>query len=138
MDKILHKLLAVLPPILSIQLRYFHNYRKFVNFWHPKTFTEKIQWLKIFNKNPLYTVMVDKYLVKDHVSSIIGRDYIIPTLGVWNRPEDIEWDKLPSKFVLKTTHAGGSNGVIICKDTISFDRNNAIGKLNKSLHAILR
>lgn len=77
--------------------------------------------------------MVDKYAVKDYVASIIGEEYIIPTLGVWDKPEDIEWDKLPNQFVLKTTHGGGSTGVVICKDKETFDKEKAVSKLRLSM-----
>lgn len=100
---------------------------------NPKTFSEKLQWLKLYNRNPEYTKLVDKYLVKDYVASIIGKEYVIPTIGVWNKPEDIEWNKLPNQFVLKTTHGGGSTGVVICKDKNTFDKQKAINKLNDSL-----
>ena len=73
---------------------------------NPKTFSEKLQWLKLFNRKPEYTQMVDKYEVKNYVANIIGEEYIIPTLGVWDRFEDIDFDKLPKQFVLKTTHDG--------------------------------
>ena len=76
--------------------------------------------------------MVDKYSVKDYVAKIIGKDYIIPTLGVWENPEDIEWDKLPSQFVLKTTNGGGSKGVVICKDKSALNKSAVIDQLNKA------
>lgn len=100
---------------------------------NPKTFSEKLQWLKLYDRKPEYTIMVDKYAVKEYVAKIIGEEYIIPTLGVWDRPEDIDWDSLPQKFVLKTTHGGGGSGVVICKDKTTFDKNDAIAKLKKSL-----
>ena len=99
----------------------------------PQTFSEKLQWLKLYDRRPEYTTMVDKYAVKDYVANIIGSEYIIPTLGVWDKPEQIEWDKLPNKFVLKTTHGGGSVGVVICRDKSTFDRQMAISRLNQSL-----
>lgn len=99
----------------------------------PQTFNEKLQWLKLYNRKPEYTTMVDKFAVKEYVSKIIGEKYIIPTLGVWDRPEDIDWDSLPDRFVLKTTHGGGNTGVIICKNKSSFDRQKAIDKLHQSL-----
>lgn len=77
--------------------------------------------------------MVDKYATKKYVAEIIGNEYIIPTLGVWDKPERIEWDKLPKQFVLKTTHGGGGGGIIICRDKDTFDKASAIEKLNKSL-----
>ena len=101
---------------------------------NPKTFSEKLQFLKLYNRKPEYTQMVDKYAVKEYVDKIIGEEYIIPTLGVWDRPEDIDWDSLPQKFVLKTTHGGGSSGVVICKDKSTFNKADAIAKLKKSLN----
>jgi len=100
---------------------------------NPQTFSEKLQWLKLYDRRPEYTKMVDKYAVKEYVAGIIGEEYIIPTLGVWDKPEDIEWDKLPNQFVLKTTHGGGSLGVVICKDKTTFDHENAIKRLKKNM-----
>ena len=92
-----------------------------------------MQWLKLYNRKQEYTTMVDKYAVKEYVANIIGGNYIIPTLGVWDRPKDIDWDSLPDKFVLKTTHGGGGSGVVICKDKTTFDKVDAIVKLKRSL-----
>lgn len=100
---------------------------------NPKTFSAKLQWLKLYDRRPEYSAMVDKYLVKDYVAKIIGQEYVIPTLGVWNRPEEIDWDSLPDQFVLKTSHDGGSCGVVICKDKSVFDKQTAIVKLKRSL-----
>lgn len=99
----------------------------------PKTFSEKLQWLKLYNRKPKYSTMVDKYAVKDYVAKIIGQEFVIPTLGVWDRPEEINWDSLPDRFVLKTTHDGGGCGVVICRDKNTFDKANAIAKLRQSL-----
>lgn len=104
-----------------------------LNLDNPQTFSEKLQWLKLYNRKPEYTQMVDKYEAKKYVASIIGEEYIIPTLGVWNKFEDIDFDKLPNQFVLKTTHGGGNTGVVICKDKSSFDKAKAKQKLEKSL-----
>ena len=104
-----------------------------LNLHNPKTFSEKIQWLKLYNRRLEYTTMVDKYAVKDYVANLIGKEYVIPTLGVWDKPEDIEWDSLPNQFVLKTTHGGGSEGVVICADKSSFDKQGAIEKLKVSM-----
>ena len=103
------------------------------NWKNPKTYNEKLNWLKLYDRRPEYTMMVDKYAVKDYVSSIIGSEHVIPTIGVWDRPEEINWDVLPNQFVLKTTHGGGNEGVVICMDANTFDRGKAIEKLNKSL-----
>ena len=98
---------------------------------NPKTFNEKLQWLKIHDRNPLYTKLVDKYEVKQYVSNRIGSDHIIPTYGVWERFEDIDFKALPDQFVLKTTHDSG--GVVICKGKDHFDLDKARKKLNRSL-----
>ena len=81
----------------------------------PKTFNEKLQWLKLNDRNPLYTTLVDKYLVREYVKDRIGEEYLIPLLGVWDRAEDIDFDKLPNEFVLKCNHNSGK-GMYICKD----------------------
>lgn len=120
---------------IYLKLYYFFEMGKRLNLRDPKTFNEKLQWLKIYNRRPEYTKMVDKYEVKDYVASIIGQEYIIPTLGVWDKPEDIEWEKLPNQFVLKTTHGGGGSGVVICRDKLHFDYQEAIRKLNNSLNS---
>lgn len=101
------------------------------DFKHPKTFNEKLQWLKLYDRRPEYTTMVDKYAVKKYVAAKIGEQYIIPTLGVWDNPEDIEWDKLPNQFVLKCTHDSG--GLVICRNKLKLDKEAAKEKLRKSL-----
>ena len=106
-----------------------------LNLGNPKTYNEKIQWLKIYDRNPIYIKMVDKAAVKDYVAGKIGKQYIIPTLGLWLQPSDIDWDSLPSQFVLKTTHGGGGGSVIICNDKNKLNKENAIKKLNKCLNA---
>lgn len=132
-SKLLMKWGCWLPDELYIRLMYRLLMGYKLNLKEPITFNEKIQWLKLYNRKPEYSMMVDKYAVKDYVTKIIGSEYIIPTLGVWDKPEDIQWDKLPNQFVLKTTHGGGNVGVIICLDKKNFDRENAVKKLNKSL-----
>ena len=102
-----------------------------LNLKNPKSFNEKLQWLKLYDRKDIYTMMVDKYAVKDYVASIIGEDYIIPTLGVWQRFEDIDFETLPNQFVLKCTHDSG--GLVICKDKSKFDIVAAKKKINKSL-----
>ena len=99
---------------------------------NPKSFSEKIQWLKLNNRNPLYTTLVDKYAVKDYVAKIIGKEHIIPILGMWNSAEQIDFDSLPNKFVLKTTNGGGGS-VLICKNKLTLDREASIKKLRMQL-----
>lgn len=104
-----------------------------LNLYHPKTFNEKLQWLKIYNRKPEYTSMVDKYAVKEYVAKIIGEEYIIPTFGVWDSPDEIDFGKLPRKFVLKTTNGGGSDGVIVCTDKSNLDLSSIRKKIKKAL-----
>lgn len=102
-----------------------------LNLDNPKTFNEKLNWLKLYDRNPFYTTLVDKYAVKQYVSNKIGPQYIIPTLGVWNNFEEIDFNMLPNQFVLKCTHDSG--GLVICKDKSFFDMADAKKKLTRSL-----
>lgn len=104
---------------------------KELNLDNPTTFFEKINWLKIHDRKEIYTTMVDKYDVKKCVEDIIGKEYVIPALGVWNNVEEIDFDKLPDQFVLKCTHDCGST--IICRDKDCFDIAAAKKLLNKNL-----
>lgn len=90
-----------------------------IDWKNPTTFNEKLQWLKIYDRNPLYTQLVDKYEVRKYIAEKIGEEYLIPCLGVWNKFDDIDFDKLPNQFVLKCTH--DSHSVIICEDKSTFD-----------------
>lgn len=116
-------------PYLEVQFRLLMG--KKLDLKHPKTFSEKLQWLKLYDRRPEYVKMVDKYAAKEYVAGIIGEEYIIPTLGVWDSPEDIDWDALPNQFVLKCTHDSG--GLVICKDKSRLDKVAAIKKLNHGL-----
>lgn len=98
---------------------------------NPRTFNEKLQWLKLYDRKPEYTQMVDKYEVKKLVAQKIGEEYIIPTLGVWEKFDRIDFDRLPQQFVLKCTHDSGS--VIVVKDKSQFDRKAAKKKLDSAL-----
>lgn len=123
----------LIPDKLFLQVKYRAKKGIWPNLDNPQTFTEKINWLKLNDRNPIYTKMVDKYEVKSLVALRIGGKYIIPTLGIWERAELINWDSLPDQFVLKTTHGGGSNGVVVCTNKSKFNKEQAIAKLNKSL-----
>lgn len=101
------------------------------NLDNPRTFNEKLQWLKLYDHRPEYTQMVDKKEAKEYVANIIGKEHIIPTLAVYNHAEEIDFDSLPNQFVLKCTHDSG--GIVICKDKSSLDRETAIDKLGKGL-----
>ncbi len=131
---ILKKFAWLFPDKLYLQLLFKQCMGYSLNLNNPQTFAEKLQWLKLYNRKPEYTQMVDKYAVKEYVANIIGKEYIIPTLGVWDRVEDIDYDALPNQFVLKTTHGGGSCGVVICKDKTTFDIDSCKKKLKQSLH----
>ena len=96
---------------------------KKLNLKNPVSYSEKLQWLKLYNRNPLYTQLVDKSSAKDYVSNIIGKAFIIKTLGVYNNFEEINFDKMPQKFVIKCTHDSG--GIVICKDKNHFDKKKA-------------
>ena len=115
----------------ALKIIYKSIFERKLDLKNPKTFNEKLQWLKLYNRRPEYTTMVDKYAVKKYVADIIGEEYIIPTLGVWDRFEDIDFNTLPEKFVLKTTH--GSGDIVVCKDKNNFDIETARKKLTKSL-----
>lgn len=97
----------------------------------PQTYSEKLQWLKLYNRKPEYTAMVDKYEVKPIVAKMIGEEYIIPTLGVWNHFDEIDFEKLPNQFVLKCTHDSG--GLVVCKDKNNLDRKSAKRKIEQCL-----
>lgn len=105
-----------------------------LNLKNPKTFSEKLQWLKLYYRNSSYYQLVDKFEVKKFVSMSVGREYVIPTIGVWDSPEDICWSSLPNQFVLKTTHGGGRCGVVICKDKNNLDYNKVINELKDSMN----
>lgn len=122
-----------IPDYTYLTIRYRARMGKWPNLKHPQLFTEKIQWLKMNNRKPEYTIMVDKYAVKEYVANIIGKQYIIPTLAVWEKTEDIDCGCLPNQFVLKTTHGGGGCDVIVCKDKRKFDKEAALVKLTTSL-----
>lgn len=105
---------GLLPSELYIKLYCRCSLGYWMNLKEPKTFNEKLNWLKINDHNPLYTILADKYKVKDFVKKIIGEEYVLPIYGKWNNAEDIDFELLPDSFVLKTNH--NSSGVIICKD----------------------
>lgn len=98
---------------------------------NPLTFNEKLQWLKLYDRKPVYSIMVDKYEAKKYVASIIGDEYIIPTIGVWDNANEIDFTELPNQFVLKCTH--DSHGLVICKDKSKLDVTAARKKLADGL-----
>lgn len=127
------RFLTWLPDRAYLRLLFWAKMGKKLDLDNPKTFNEKLQWLKLYNRHPEYTRMVDKYAVKQLVAERVGEQYVIPTLGVWERFDDIDFDKLPDKFVLKTTHGGGGSGVVLCRDKATFDKADARRRLEASL-----
>lgn len=120
-----------LPDKVYIQFYYFLKFKSFCDLKNPQTYNEKLNWLKLHDRNPLYTKMVDKYDVKKYVSRLIGDEYIIPTLGVWNHFEEINFNELPNQFVIKCTH--DSEGIVICKDKSKLDLEEAKVKIEDAL-----
>ena len=114
---------------LKLRFRAEMGYK--LNLKNPRTYNEKLQWLKLYDRNPLYPQIVDKYRVKEYVASIIGEQYIIPTLGIYDSYEEIDFDKLPRRFVLKCTHDSGS--IYICRDKSRLDKERAEHILNRGL-----
>ena len=114
-----------------LKKRYRISFGKELNLDAPKTFNEKVQWLKLNDHKPIYTDMVDKYEAKNYVAERIGEQYIIPTLGVWEHFDDIDFDNLPNQFVLKCTHDSG--GLVIVKDKSKLDKKKARKRIEKCL-----
>ena len=116
--------------LLSLKFKkYFH---KKMNWDNPQTFSEKIQWLKIYGRTKENQIMSDKYLVKQYITERIGEQYVIPLLGVWDRPEDIDFSKLPDKFVIKCNHNSGT-GMYISRDKLKLDEEAVRKELRKGL-----
>lgn len=120
-----------LPARIAIEDTYFEAFGRRPELRNPRRYSEKLQWQKLHDHNPLYHVLADKAEVKNYVAGKIGQEYLIPTIGVWDSPEKIDWDALPSRFVLKCTHDSGST--IICDDKSSFDKKAASDKLSSAL-----
>src|SRR5690554_6027088 len=106
-----------LPDKYYLKILYYGRMRKKLNLNNPKTFNEKLQWLKLYDRNPQYTELSDKFEVRKFISANIGDEYLIPLLGVWKNFDDINFEALPNQFVLKCTHDSG--GIVICKDKSS-------------------
>lgn len=121
LKNIIKNFAALLPDKEFLKLRYYIEMGKKLNLKDPKTMNEKLQWLKLYNRNPIYTTLVDKFLVKDYIAKKIGQEYITKTYGAWHTFDDIDFNTLPQQFVLKTNHSGGNTGVVICKDKSTFN-----------------
>ena len=121
-----------IPDTIFLKTFYYRVFHEKLDLKKPKSFNAKLQWLKLYDRNPLYTTLVDKYEVKKYVADIIGDEYIIPTLGVWNHFDEVDFDLLPDAFVLKCTHDSG--GIVIVKDKSKLDKVKAKRKLEDSLN----
>lgn len=126
------KYLKFIPDKLFLELKYFYFFRRRINLKNPQTLNEKINWLKLHDRNPEYIKLVDKCEVKKYVANLIGEKYVIRTLGVYDNFDDIDFKKLPSRFVIKCTHDSG--GIVICKDKAKLD----LGKARKKIEGSLR
>ena len=117
-DNEILRFLCYISPTYVSKVRFKRSFARELNLDNPKTFNEKLQWLKLNNRKSIYTTMVDKYSVKKFVSDVIGEEYVIPSLGVWDSYDEIDFDSLPDRFVLKCTHDSGSVKVIRDKKSI--------------------
>lgn len=106
---------------IYLRILYYAETGEFLHLKKPKTFNEKLQWLKLNDRKKIHTDMVDKYAVKEIVSNKIGAEYVIPTIGIWERFEDIPIASLPDRFVIKTTHGGGGNSVEVVRNKKNWD-----------------
>jgi len=112
--------------------RFYHaKMGKTLDLEHPRTFNEKLQWLKLHDRNPRYQQLVDKIAVKEYIAECLSEEYVIPTLGVWKHFDDIDFDRLPDQFVLKCSHDSG--GLVICTDKAKLDKAAAKEKIERSL-----
>lgn len=122
---------------LSDRLCIMMQYRLFVGRWlnlkNPKRYTEKLQWLKLYYHNPIIPSLVDKITVKDYVAKKIGKEYVIKTYGTWEKIEEIDFAQLPDKFVLKTNHTGGGEGIILCTNKTNLDIDKAKAIITRCL-----
>lgn len=121
----------IISPKLTLKVEFYRHMKYKLDLKNPKTFNEKLQWLKLYDHRDEYTKMVDKYEVRKYIAEAIGEEYLIPIYGVWEKFDDIDFDKLPEKFVLKCTHDSG--GSVICTNKNQMDLKSAREKINKSL-----
>lgn len=114
-----NKVTKIFPDKLFICIQYFYHFRKWPNISNPNTFNEKLQWLKLNDRNDAYIEMVDKIEAKNYVGNLIGFQHIIPTIKVWDKAQEITYDQLPDQFVMKCNH--DSKSVLICSDKSAFE-----------------
>lgn len=126
------RLRLLIPDRIYLKSKYKRRFGKRLNLKNPRTFDEKLQWLKLYDRNPLYTTLADKYAVREYIKEKIGEEYLIPLVGgPWSSADDIDFDSLPEQFVLKCTHDSGS--IEICRNKDEFNTVSARKNLNKAL-----
>ena len=128
---IIKKSLRIIPDKLYLKFYYRIKMGTKLNLKNPKSFNEKLQWLKLYDRNPLYTKLADKYEVREYIKNTIGEEYLIPLLGVYDAFDEIDLKKLPNKFVMKCNHDSAS--VIICKNKLNFNYTDAKKQITRSL-----
>ncbi len=131
MNPIIYKILKILPDKVYLKLQYKYTTGKKLNLKEPKTYGEKLQWLKLYDRKPYYTTLVDKYEVREYIKNKIGEKYLVPILGYWDNAENIDFEKLSQKFVLKCNH--DSKSVIVCHDKDSLNIKDTINHFKKKL-----
>ena len=130
-DPILFNLSKLEPDELYLRRRYKRLMGKDLNIYPPVTYNEKLNWIKLYDRNPIYTKLADKVAVRGYVKERIGEEYLVPLLGIWDKAEDIDFSKLPNRFVLKCTH--DSESAVICRDKSALDFDSIRNHLNKAL-----
>lgn len=128
---VLEKGMHWIPDSVYLRLKFRKRMGYSLHLKSPKSFNEKLQWLKLNDHRPIYTTLVDKYAVKDYITRRLGEEYVIPTLGVWDRFDEIDFDNLPDQFVLKCTHDSG--GLVVCRDKSKLDLATTRRKIEGSL-----
>ncbi len=127
--KIYYAIIKLLPARFVLNIETFRTYKRFLSKNKPLYFGEKIQWLKLYGNLDKYSDYVDKYKVREYVGEVIGEEYLIPLLGVYEKAEEIDYDKLPKQFVLKLNHGSGYNIIVTDKNKENFVNINK--KINK-------
>lgn len=126
-----YRIMRIVPDRLFVKMVYRAHFGKKLNLSTPDSFNEKLQWLKLNYRDDRMPLLVDKIQVKDYISQVVGKDYVVPTIGFWSNPHEIDWESLPSSFVLKCSHDSGS--VIICNDKTRLDKELVCQKLSQHL-----
>ena len=130
MNPVLEKATHIIPDKLYLRLKFRQRMGKWPHLNHPQTFNEKLQWIKLNDRNPLYTKLVDKYEAREFLARELGEDHLVRLLGVWEHFDDIPFEALPNQFVLKCTHDSG--GLVICRDKSKLDISEAKQKIESS------